>query len=80
MYPALVNNTTIDFLGAWPEKALQEVASKFLSDIDLNCSGNDDAVQVRHVRAKVMGSSILNIVEATRIHILYCAPVSSRLR
>jgi dynein heavy chain len=34
-YPALINNTTIDWFMAWPEEALIEVASKFLNDIDL---------------------------------------------
>lgn len=34
-YPALINNTTIDWFMPWPEEALIEVASKFLSAIDL---------------------------------------------
>jgi len=34
-YPALINNTTIDWFMAWPEDALIEVANKFLSNIDL---------------------------------------------
>ena len=35
MYPALVNNTTIDWFEQWPAEALLQVASKFLADIDL---------------------------------------------
>jgi len=31
MYPALINNTTIDWFMGWPEEALIEVANKFLS-------------------------------------------------
>lgn len=34
-YPALINNTTIDWFMAWPEEALIEVAHKFLNNIDL---------------------------------------------
>jgi len=34
-YPALINNTTIDWFMAWPEEALTEVAKKFLDKIDL---------------------------------------------
>eukprot|EP00741_Cyanophora_paradoxa_P024938 tig00000056_g24072.t1 len=35
MFPALVNNTTIDWFHAWPAEALREVASRFLQDVDL---------------------------------------------
>lgn len=34
-YPALINNTTIDWFMAWPEEALIEVANKFLGNIEL---------------------------------------------
>jgi len=34
-YPALINNTTIDWFMPWPEEALIEVANKFLTQIDL---------------------------------------------
>jgi dynein heavy chain len=33
MFPALVNNTTIDWFHEWPSDALQEVAYRFLEDI-----------------------------------------------
>jgi dynein heavy chain len=35
-YPALINNTTIDWFMRWPEDALQEVANKFLNEMDLD--------------------------------------------
>jgi len=34
-YPALINNTTIDWFMPWPEEALIEVAQKFLNAIEL---------------------------------------------
>jgi dynein heavy chain, axonemal len=34
-YPALINNTTIDWFMAWPEEALIEVANKFLGPVEL---------------------------------------------
>jgi dynein axonemal heavy chain len=34
MYPALVNCTTIDWFDDWPEDALLEVATKFLSSVE----------------------------------------------
>eukprot|EP00033_Pygsuia_biforma_P005625 GCRY01006214.1.p1 GENE.GCRY01006214.1~~GCRY01006214.1.p1 ORF type:complete len:1920 (-),score=585.98 GCRY01006214.1:315-5459(-) len=40
MYPALVNNTTIDWFSEWPEDALAEVGEKLLGDVDL---GGGDA-------------------------------------
>jgi dynein heavy chain len=35
MYPALINNTTIDWFMGWPEDALTEVAVSYLSRMDL---------------------------------------------
>lgn len=35
MFPALINNTTINWFMRWPEDALAEVAEKFLGEIDL---------------------------------------------
>jgi len=34
MYPALINNTTIDWFMGWPADALTEVALKFLNELD----------------------------------------------
>jgi dynein heavy chain len=33
-YPALINNTTIDWFMPWPEQALTEVADKFIGAMD----------------------------------------------
>jgi len=35
MYPALINNTTMDWFMGWPADALTEVAQKFLRETDL---------------------------------------------
>lgn len=35
MYPALINNTTIDWFMGWPEDALTEVAMKFIGEMGL---------------------------------------------
>ena len=35
MYPALINNTTIDWFMKWPEDALVEVARKYIKEIDV---------------------------------------------
>lgn len=35
MFPALINNTTINWFMRWPEDALAEVAQKFLGEIEL---------------------------------------------
>jgi len=36
MYPALINNTTIDWFMGWPADALTEVALKFIKDCDID--------------------------------------------
>ena len=35
MYPALINNTTIDWFMGWPEDALNEVAQNFIKKMEL---------------------------------------------
>jgi len=35
MYPALINNTTIDWFMKWPEDALSEVAQRFIGKMNL---------------------------------------------
>lgn len=35
-YPALINNTMIDWFMPWPEDALNEVAVKFISEMDID--------------------------------------------
>mgnify|MGYP002384478136 FL=1 len=39
MYPSLVNCTTIDLFGDWPQDALLEVGERYLSQIEL--AGDD---------------------------------------
>jgi dynein heavy chain len=41
MYPALINNTTIDWFMGWPADALTEVATKFLGETDLEAEYKD---------------------------------------
>jgi len=36
MYPALINNTTIDWFMGWPADALTEVAMKFIGKMNLD--------------------------------------------
>ena len=36
MYPAFVNNTTIDWFSEWPQDALLEVADKYLESIQMD--------------------------------------------
>ncbi|XP_037045747.1 dynein heavy chain 2, axonemal [Bradysia coprophila] len=42
-YPALVNNTTIDWFHAWPERALHAVANKYLQNTLLDVKISDDS-------------------------------------
>lgn len=35
MYPALINNTTINWFMRWPDDALTEVALKFVSKLEM---------------------------------------------
>jgi dynein heavy chain len=35
MYPALINNTTINWFMGWPEDALTEVAMKFVGEVEV---------------------------------------------
>jgi dynein heavy chain len=45
-YPALINNTTVDWFMAWPEEALIEVASKFLGNIELPDEKRDGLAKI----------------------------------
>lgn len=36
MYPALINNMTIDWFMKWPDDALTEVANKYLKAMDID--------------------------------------------
>ncbi|OXB70414.1 UNVERIFIED_CONTAM: hypothetical protein H355_012305 [Colinus virginianus] len=45
-YPALINNTTIDWFFPWPEDALKEVAVTFLSDSSLEENSREIVAEV----------------------------------
>jgi dynein heavy chain len=59
MYPGLVNCTTIDYFHTWPADALQEVAKKFLADINLDEEKHRDAI------AKVFAVTHLSVIDAS---------------
>jgi len=59
MYPGLVNCTTIDWFHTWPSEALQEVALKFLADVQLN----DDEMRPRI--AIVFADMHLKVIETS---------------
>ncbi|CAG0920877.1 unnamed protein product [Notodromas monacha] len=45
MFPSLINCCTIDWFTPWPEEALERVANKFLSEVDL-----DDEIRTKCVQ------------------------------
>ena len=46
MYPGLVNCSTIDWFGEWPQEALMEVAERYLQGIDLNLGADTELLKV----------------------------------
>eukprot|EP01029_Cantina_marsupialis_P005820 TRINITY_DN1630_c1_g4_i2.p1 TRINITY_DN1630_c1_g4~~TRINITY_DN1630_c1_g4_i2.p1 ORF type:complete len:1526 (+),score=559.26 TRINITY_DN1630_c1_g4_i2:3370-7947(+) len=60
MYPALVNNTTIDWFHPWPLEALKEVAMKFLEE-----NKNVDAEMAAKV-STVFASTHKNVEETSK--------------
>ncbi len=53
MYPALVNNTTIDWFHEWPSDALQEVAYRFLEDIRFGDGGEAGDASESAIKKKI---------------------------
>ncbi|KAF0304890.1 Dynein heavy chain 2, axonemal [Amphibalanus amphitrite] len=45
MYPGLVNCSTIDWFGEWPQEALMEVAERYLEGIDLNLGADTELLK-----------------------------------
>ncbi|RKO93650.1 dynein heavy chain and region D6 of dynein motor-domain-containing protein [Blyttiomyces helicus] len=60
MFPSLVNCTTIDWFSEWPEDALQEVALKYLDNIDL---GSDN---VKKCVSQVFVSVHMSVVDYSK--------------
>ena len=52
MFPALINNTTINWFMGWPSEALTEVALKFIKNMGLDESYNDGLADVCSVAQK----------------------------
>eukprot|EP01116_Phalansterium_solitarium_P023771 TRINITY_DN849_c1_g1_i4.p1 TRINITY_DN849_c1_g1~~TRINITY_DN849_c1_g1_i4.p1 ORF type:complete len:3887 (-),score=1955.58 TRINITY_DN849_c1_g1_i4:123-11783(-) len=50
MFPAVINNTTIDWFMRWPEEALKEVALKYLNDIEFT---GENASELRSIIADI---------------------------
>lgn len=46
MYPALINNTTIDWFMKWPEDALSEVAQRFIGKMNLGKQLSDSLAKL----------------------------------
>lgn len=55
LYPALVHNTTLDWFSDWPDVALKEVSSRFLSGISLD-SGSSSNKEVSSTDINVKDS------------------------
>ncbi|KAJ3123528.1 Dynein heavy chain 2, axonemal [Physocladia obscura] len=60
MFPSLVNCCSIDWFSEWPEDALQEVALKYLEDVDLGSDGVKKAV------SNVFVSVHMSVVEMSK--------------
>lgn len=57
-YPALINNTTIDWFLPWPEEALYEVAKKFIVQMnDLNNKEEELAALCAYAHSTTNSSS-----------------------
>lgn len=74
-FPSIVSCTTIDWFSEWPPDALQAVAKKFLSDIEMTdqvrraCS---EMVQIFHTSTKTSATKFFN--ELKRVY--YVTPTS----
>ncbi|CAG0883773.1 unnamed protein product [Cyprideis torosa] len=58
MFPSLINCCTIDWFTEWPEDALERVASKFLSEVDLSSEIREKCVLMcKYFHQSVVGLS-----------------------
>jgi dynein heavy chain len=69
MYPALINNTTIDWFMKWPEDALIEVAKKYISKIDVPTDLKEHLANLCcHVHVTVGDNADLMLSELKRVY------------
>ena len=84
MYPGLVNCTTINWFHTWPAEALQEVAMKFLAQVEL--ADEEYGVKISSVfvdmHISVINASTLMLLELKRynyVHAYQLPGVGQRL-
>lgn len=57
-FPGIINTTTIDWFHPWPKDALVDVATKFLTDVDLDNESLRESIAIN------MAETHLSIDEA----------------
>ena len=69
MYPALINNTTIDWFMKWPEDALVEVARKYIKTMKVPDEFKQSLAQIScHVHLTVGESADMMLNELKRVY------------
>jgi len=75
MYPALINNTTINWFMRWPEDALTEVAQKFMGEIEIPDEFKDGLARLcGYAHSNVIAQSQLMFDQLKRI--FYVTPTN----
>ena len=75
MYPALINNTTIDWFMKWPEDALTEVAQKFVNAMDVPVENKASLAKLcSYAHMTVVESALQMEIELRRIY--YVTPTN----
>jgi len=75
-FPALINNTVIDWFHPWPEDALQSVAQKFLEEVEMpNDEVRSAVVDFMPFSFKTVNIASEKILETERRHV-YTTPKS----
>jgi len=75
MFPSLINCCTIDWFMAWPEDALEMVASKFLEEIELEASIKHESINMcKHFHESIRITSERYLNELDRHN--YVTPTS----
>jgi dynein heavy chain len=75
MYPALINNTAIDWFLGWPEDALTEVALKFIGDMGLEEEIHDGLARTCSYAHSTTNSSSA-VMTQTLKRIFYVTPTN----